>query len=64
MDGYKDKMMCVWESLENAPAKKKWGGGRDSWKQDGEVLTTVEPEQNVYVGYIILPTFVSVYNFP
>ena len=44
--------------------KKRGGGGRDSWKQDGKMLTTVEPEQNVYVGYIILPTFVSVYSFP
>ena len=35
--------------------KKNGGVGRDSWKQDGEVLTTVEPEQNLYVGYIILP---------
>ena len=67
MDGYKDKMTCVWESLENASAKKKKGGrggGRDRWKQDGKTLATVEPEQKVCMAYVILPSFVSVFNFP
>ena len=53
-------MTCVWELLK----KKKEGGARDSWKQNGKISTTVEPEQKVYMGYIILPIFASVYNFP